>query len=233
MFTKYFTLGCYIYSNILYQAPTSVNLNSFSMMKISVMSLSFCIFSDSDILILFFFSPHYRPKSPSKTTTVQQLSSQSIPTNNVNNGSSTSSTGQPRPRIHRSFSTQPRSKFSLNTCPSNGLVGTNFTHANPAVHCGNGSLPNGPVVTQSGHNSSGTWTSSPFNATTNKNAYSTAPIKAVYALNFPLNSSTSNQLLSNSLVRGNAPFSPTSSNSSSLLTATKTTSSFSNISTSR
>lgn len=156
---------------------------------------------------------------------MEQHSSIALPTNDGNNGTTTNSTGQPRPRIHRSFSTQPRSKFSLNTSPSNGLVSTNFTHTNSGSHYGNGSISNGPIVTQSGQNSHSTWTSSSINATPNKNAYSTAPIKSVYALNFPLNSSTSNQLLSNSLVRGNVPFSPTSTNPPSLLSTTKLSSS--------
>ncbi|XP_031573900.1 enhancer of polycomb homolog 1-like [Actinia tenebrosa] len=174
--------------------------------------------------------PHYRPKSPTKTTSSPSPPPQpsSSPSSETTPGIQSTSTGQPRPRLHRSFSTQPRSKFSLNTSPTNGLIGTNLSHSNLTSH-GNGitrnSLPNGPVVSQSSWPAIGPWTSSStLSSTPNKNVYSTAPIKAVYALNFPLNSSTSSQLLSNSLVRGNAPFSPTSTNSPSSSTANKSSS---------
>ena len=113
------------------------------------------------------------------------------------------STGEPRPRTYRSFSTQPRSKFSLN-----GFVGSNFTHNSPFRGENSRTISNlvinGPNSAHSGASLIGSST-----AGSGKNAYSTAPMKAVYALNFPLNSSTSSQLLSNSLVGGNAPFSPT------------------------
>ncbi|EDO48946.1 predicted protein [Nematostella vectensis] len=166
--------------------------------------------------------PHYRPKSPTRTPTSQAELSTS---NNHDLNSDVTSSGQPRPRLHRSFSSQPRSKFSLNTSPSNGKVGLNLSTA--SRH----SLPNGPIAgqTQSTLTSYGAWTSNQSGGTPTKSAYSTAPMKAVYALNFPLNSSTSSQLLSNSLVRGNAPFSPTAVNAPGGTNALKSTS-LSNIS---
>lgn len=78
-------------------------------------------------------------------------------------------------------------------------MGPNFTHANISRN----SLPNGPLSNQGGYTTG---------ATVAKNtAYSTAPMKAVYALNFPENSNLSG----NGLVRGNAPFSPTAHHSPS------------------
>lgn len=78
------------------------------------------------------------------------------------------------------------------------------------------SLPNGPLSNQGGY-ATGTLLSK-------NSAYSTAPMKAVYALNFPVNSNISGHMLSNSLVRGSAPFSPTALNSSPSASATLRTS---------
>lgn len=146
--------------------------------------------------------PHFRPKSP---PTQVSFASYSSPVS-TETSSSSKQNGEPRPRLHRSFSTQPRSKFSLNPTPTNGVVGPNFTH-----NMSRSSLPNGPLSNQGGYTT----------GTLSKNsAYSTAPMKAVYALNFPVNSNISGHVLSNSLVRGSAPFSPTALNSSPSTSAT-------------
>ena len=155
----------------------------------------------------FLSRPHFRPKSPPpRSSTSVHSSSESLEQSQTTEQDSSTpalSTGEPRPRTYRSFSTQPRSKFSLN-----GIVGSNFTHSSsyrgennrtPSNFISNGPNSSQGVVSLVGSTS----------VTSGKNAYSTAPMKAVYALNFPLNSSTSSQLLSNSLVRGNVPFSPT------------------------
>nr|XP_058964958.1 enhancer of polycomb homolog 1-like isoform X1 [Pocillopora verrucosa] len=132
---------------------------------------------------------HFRPKSPPAQVSLSSFSSSSSSESPPSNKQS----GEPRPRLHRSFSTQQRSKFSLNPTPTNGVVGPNFTHST----LNRSSLPNGPLSNQGGY-TTGTLLS--------KNAaYSTAPMKTVYALNFPV---------TNNLVRGSAPFSPTSHNSS-------------------
>lgn len=155
--------------------------------------------SNSCTVSVFFFSrPHFRPKSPPAQVSLSSHSS-SVPTESP---PSSKQSGEPRPRLHRSFSTQPRSKFSLNPTPTNGVVGPNFTHTT----LNRSTLPNGPLSNQGGY-TTGTLLSK-------NTAYSTAPMKAVYALNFPVNSNISGHVLSNSLVRGSAPFSPTAHNSS-------------------
>lgn len=139
--------------------------------------------------------PHFRPKSPPAQVSLSSFSSSSLSESLPSNKQS----GEPRPRVYRSFSTQQRSKFSLNPTPTNGVVGPNFTHST----LNRSSLLNGPLSNQGGYTTA---------TLLSKNAaYSTAPVKAVYALNFPVNSS---HALSNNLVRGSAPFSPTSHNSS-------------------
>ena len=87
------------------------------------------------------------------------------------------------------------------------MVGLNFTHPN----LGRNALTNGPLSNQGGY-TTGALTSNSKNT-----AYSTAPMKSVYALNFPVNSG---HTISNSLVRGNAPFSPSALSSSSSATST-------------
>lgn len=146
--------------------------------------------------------PHFRPKSP--PTQVSLSSHSSSPVSSTDSLSVSKQTGEPRPRLHRSFSTQQRSKFSLNPTPTNGVVGLNFTHSNLSRN----SLSNGPLSNQGGYTTG--------SLVSKNSAYSTAPMKAVYALNFPVNSGHS---LSNSLVRGNAPFSPTALSSSSSASA--------------
>lgn len=142
--------------------------------------------------------PHFRPRSPPSQVSLSTHSS-STSLSSQESTSISKQGGEPRPRLHRSFSTQQRSKFSLNPTPTNGVVGPNFTHANISRN----SLPNGPLSNQGGYTTG---------ATVAKNtAYSTAPMKAVYALNFPENSN----LTGNGLVRGNAPFSPTAHHSPS------------------
>ena len=143
---------------------------------------------------IFACRPHFRPRSPPAHVS-PSLSSQITSDTGT---ASRPSGGEPRARLHRSFSTQPRSKFSLNPPPTNGVVGPNFSR----THSCRGSLSNGPLSNQGGFTTG---------AMCSKNAaYSTAPMKAVYALNFPLNSNPSSHLLNNSnVVRGNAPFSPT------------------------
>lgn len=144
------------------------------------------------------FRPHFRPRSPPSQVSLSTHSS-STSLSSQESTSISKQGGEPRPRLHRSFSTQQRSKFSLNPTPTNGVVGPNFTHANISRN----SLPNGPLSNQGGYTTG---------ATVAKNtAYSTAPMKAVYALNFPENSNLSG----NGLVRGNAPFSPTAHHSPS------------------
>lgn len=155
-------------------------------------------------LICFLLRPHFRPKSP---PTQVSFASYSSPVS-TEAPSASKQNGEPRPRLHRSFSTQPRSKFSLNPTPTNGVVGPNFTHNNMS----RSSLTNGPLSNQGGY-TTGTLLSK-------NTAYSTAPMKAVYALNFPVNSNISGHALSNSLVRGSAPFSPTALNSSPSASAT-------------
>jgi len=144
--------------------------------------------------------PHFRPKSP--PTQVSLSSHSSSPVSSKDSSSVSKQNGEPRPRLHRSFSTQPRSKFSLNPTPTNGVVGPNFTH----TKLNRNSLSNGPLSNQSGY-TTGT-------LLTKNSAYSTAPMKAVYALNFPVNSN-----ISGHSVRGNAPFSPTALSSSSSASA--------------
>ena len=146
-----------------------------------------CLLSYSYMFLIFRL--HFRPKSPPAQVSLSSFSSSSSSESPPSNKQS----GEPRPRLHRSFSTQQRSKFSLNPTPTNGVVGPNFTHST----LNRSSLPNGPLSNQGGY-TTGTLLS--------KNAaYSTAPMKTVYALNFPV---------TNNLVRGSAPFSPTSHNSS-------------------
>lgn len=85
------------------------------------------------------------------------------------------------------------------------MVGLNFTHPN----LGRNALTNGPLSNQGGYTTG---------ALTSKNtAYSTEPMKSVHALNFPVNSG---HTISNSSVRGNAPFSPSALSSSSSATST-------------
>lgn len=147
--------------------------------------------------------PHFRPKSPPSQVTLSSHSSSSV--SSTDSPSASKQTGEPRPRLHRSFSTQPRSKFSLNPTPTNGVVGLNFTHPN----LGRNALTNGPLSNQGGYTTG---------ALTSKNtAYSTAPMNSVSALNFPVNSG---HTISNSSMRGNAPFSPSALSSSSSATST-------------
>ena len=148
-------------------------------------------------LFFFFTRPHYRPKSPPTQISLSSHSSSPVSLNEPQSASKQS--GEPRPRLHRSFSTQPRSKFSLNPTPTNGVVGPNFTHTNMS----RSSLSNGPLSNQGGY-TTGT-------ILTKNSAYSTAPMKAVYAMNFPVNSNISGH----ALARGSAPFSPTALSSSS------------------
>ena len=166
----------------------------------------FCYLTHLSLLLLllcfFFHRPHFRPKSP--PTQVSLSSHSSSPVSSTDSPSVSKQTGEPRPRLHRSFSTQQRSKFSLNPTPTNGVVGLNFTHSNLSRN----SLSNGPLSNQGGYTTG--------SLVSKNSAYSTAPMKAVYALNFPVNSGHS---LSNSLVRGNAPFSPTALSSSSSASA--------------
>lgn len=138
--------------------------------------------------------PHFRPKSPPSQISLSTHSSTSL---SSTESSSIKQSCEPRPRLHRSFSTQQRSKFSLNSTPTNGVVGPNFTHMNMS----RSSLPNGPLSNQGAY-STGTLAKN--------SAYSTAPMKDVYALNFPENSNLS----AHGIVRGSAPFSPTAHNSS-------------------
>lgn len=154
-------------------------------------------FSNIYIFFFFFTRPHYRPKSPPTQISLSSHSSSPVSSNEPQSVSKQS--GEPRPRLHRSFSTQPRSKFSLNPTPTNGVVGPNFTHTNMS----RSSLSNGPLSNQGGY-TTGT-------ILTKNSAYSTAPVKAVYAMNFPVNSNISGP----ALVRGSAPFSPTALSSSS------------------
>ena len=93
------------------------------------------------------------------------------------------------------------------------MVGLNFTHPN----LNRNALTNGPLSNQGGYTTG---------APTSKNtAYSTAPMKSVYALNFPVNSG---HTISNSLVRGSAPFSPSAPSSSSSATSALRTGSVEN-----
>lgn len=73
---------------------------------------------------------------------------------------------------------------------------------------GRNAVTNGPLSNQ------GSYTTG---ALTSKNtAYSTEPMNSVSALNLPVNSG---HTISNSLVRGNAPFSPSALSSSSSATS--------------
>ena len=106
---------------------------------------------------------------------------------------------RPRAKVRRSFSTQPTSKFTLNSGLSNGVPpNTNLTNPlTPVERDKNDVITNGPTVNN--NNSSQLWNGT-ANVSANKNTFSTAPMKAVYALNFPLPSTNSN--LPNNLLKG-------------------------------
>ena len=106
---------------------------------------------------------------------------------------------RPRAKVRRSFSTQPTSKFTLNSGLSNGITpNSSFTNPlTPAERDKNEVITNGPVVDN--NNSSQLWNGT-TNVSANRNTFSTAPMKAVYALNFPLPSTNSN--ISNNVLKG-------------------------------
>lgn len=106
---------------------------------------------------------------------------------------------RPRAKVRRSFSTQPTSKFTLNSGLSNGVTqnSNNTNPLTPAERDKNNVITNGPTVNN--NNSSQLWNGT-TNVSANRNTFSTAPMKAVYALNFPLPSTNSN--FSNNLLKG-------------------------------
>jgi hypothetical protein len=105
---------------------------------------------------------------------------------------------RPRAKVRRSFSTQPTSKFTLNSGLSNGVTqNSNFTHPlTSAERDKNNVISNGPTVN---NNNSQLWNGT-TNVSANRNTFSTAPMTAVYELNFPLAPTNSN--VSNSLLKG-------------------------------
>lgn len=109
---------------------------------------------------------------------------------------------RPRAKVRRTFSTQPTSKFTLNSGLSNGVTSAQNTKlANPLTPVErdkSDGITNGPTVNN--NNSTQLWNGT-ANISTNRNTFSTAPMKAVYALNFPLPSTNSN--FSNNLLKGN------------------------------
>ena len=112
---------------------------------------------------------------------------------------------KPRAKVRRSFSTQPTSKFTLNSGLSNGVNhNPNFTNPlNPGERDKSEVMTNGPTVNN--NNSSQLWNGT-TNVSTNRNSFSTAPMKAVYALNFPLPSTNSPSNFSNNLLKGSNKF---------------------------
>jgi hypothetical protein len=105
---------------------------------------------------------------------------------------------RPRAKVRRSFSTQPTSKFTLNSGLSNGVIENSslINPLTPVERDKNAVITNGTTVN---NNNSQLWNGT-TNASANRNTFSTAPMKAVYALNFPMASTNSN--LSNNLLKG-------------------------------
>ena len=105
---------------------------------------------------------------------------------------------RPRAKVRRTFSTQPTSKFTLNSGLSNGVTqNSNFTNPlTPSERDKNNVIANGPTVN---NNNSQLWNGT-TNVSANRNTFSTAPMKAVYALNFP--SAPTNSNGSNNLLKG-------------------------------
>ena len=105
---------------------------------------------------------------------------------------------QPSRKIRRTFSTQPTSTFTLNSSLSNGVHQNSdcTDDISPVERDKNDVITNGPTV--SNNNSSLLWKG---NSSASRNTFSTAPVKAVYALNFP--STTTNINLTNNVLKGN------------------------------
>ena len=115
---------------------------------------------------------------------------------------------RPRAKVRRTFSTQPTSKFTLNSGLSNGVThNSNLTNPLTRVERDkNDVITNGPTVNN--NNPSQLWNGT-ANVSANRNTFSTAPMKAVYALNFPLPSTNSN--FSNNLLKGSNKYGSLSS----------------------
>lgn len=159
---------------------------------------------------------HYRPRSPRPVPSIDSPFGITTRADNIckrertsedrvlrNDVLTDSCDYKPRAKVRRTFSTQPTSKFTLNSGFSNGVIPPHTNFVSPTdinERDKRDVIPNGPTVNN--NNSMQISWNGTTSLTPHKNIFSTAPMKAVYALNFPQSSGNASVILSNNLFKG-------------------------------